>query len=385
MNILQFGPYPLDTDLIKGGIESSIYGLSHSLSSKHSILVIPFPKKDIKEDIKRRDGNVEIHFLKNFFSYDILSIFRINKILNITNDFNPAFCHLHGSSLLCLIFALFLKYKKIPFVITIHGLLHIEFLNQKKTTHRFIETIKYYIYSFIEYKLLNINQKYIVDTYYVKDCIMDLIKAGKVRNDISIHVIPQGINENYYQINDNFHKFNILSVGSISSRKGHLFTIKAIQQLSAKFPLIRLYIAGVKTDTVYFQLLIEYIFKNKIEKFVTIFTDVSQKEIYNLYSQANIFTLHSEEESQGIVLCEAMACGKPIVATNVGGIPYIVQNNVNGLLSNYGDIEAFKNNIIKIVQNNELRTSFHNNNLLTAKKFSWITISEQIIRECYIK
>ena len=61
--------------------------------------------------------------------------------------------------------------------------------------------------------------------------------------------------------------------------------------------------------------------------------NASREEIQYQYSKASLCALHSEEESQEIVFCEAMATGISIVATKVGGIPDVVKNNRNGLLS----------------------------------------------------
>ncbi|MDR1583161.1 MAG: glycosyltransferase family 4 protein, partial [Prevotellaceae bacterium] len=106
--------------------------------------------------------------------------------------------------------------------------------------------------------------------------------------------------------------------------------------------------------------------------------NISFDQILSLFENANVFLLHSLEESQGIVFCEAMAAGKPIVATNAGGIPYVVQNNINGKLSNIGDVHAFAENVKAILRDHILRNNISLRNRTIAMQYSWEKISTEI-------
>ena len=60
-----------------------------------------------------------------------------------------------------------------------------------------------------------------------------------------------------------------------------------------------------------------------------------------LLAPADVFLLSSEEESFGLSALEAMSCGTPVVATDVGGIGEVVENGTCGLLCPSGDREAY--------------------------------------------
>jgi L-malate glycosyltransferase len=65
-----------------------------------------------------------------------------------------------------------------------------------------------------------------------------------------------------------------------------------------------------------------------------------QNSVAELLACSDLLLLPSENESFGLVALEAMACGVPVVATNIGGIPEVVQNGVSGYLAPVGDIDA---------------------------------------------
>jgi N-acetyl-alpha-D-glucosaminyl L-malate synthase BshA len=65
-----------------------------------------------------------------------------------------------------------------------------------------------------------------------------------------------------------------------------------------------------------------------------------QNSVYEKLSSADLFLLPSQLESFGLAALEAMACEVPVVATNVGGIPEVVTNGVDGFLVEPGDVKA---------------------------------------------
>lgn len=84
-----------------------------------------------------------------------------------------------------------------------------------------------------------------------------------------------------------------------------------------------------------------------------IFTGV-RKDVERIYSAMDIFVLASTcEEAFGIVLIEAMAMGKPVIGTMVGGIPDIIKDDINGLLVPPGDDRILSRAILKYIDDPE--------------------------------
>ena len=73
------------------------------------------------------------------------------------------------------------------------------------------------------------------------------------------------------------------------------------------------------------------------------------KEIVDKYQQCDIYCLPSNFEGYPNVVCEAMSCGKPVVASRVCDIPYILKENENGLMFDPSDINDIADKLLKMV------------------------------------
>ena len=97
---------------------------------------------------------------------------------------------------------------------------------------------------------------------------------------------------------------------------------------------------------------------------------VKVEEIKKEFSECSVFVFPSKEESFGIVLAEAEACGKPVVASNIGGIPYVVDDNKTGFLVEYGDVDTFAEKILILLNDKNLRNKMGRLGRGKAKQFS---------------
>ncbi len=85
----------------------------------------------------------------------------------------------------------------------------------------------------------------------------------------------------------------------------------------------------------------------------------------------NIFLNTTNYDNMPVSIIEAMALGFPIVSTNVGGIPKLINDGEDGLLVDKDDVEAMVNQIIKLINNPELVNQLTNKARTKAEKFNW--------------
>lgn len=105
---------------------------------------------------------------------------------------------------------------------------------------------------------------------------------------------------------------------------------------------------------------------------------IPQEELLRNYQTASIYALHSQEESQGIALVEALAAGLPVVSTMVGGIPYVVKDGETGLLSVYSNIDSFARHMIRLLEDKDLRDKMAKSAREIAQNYSWKNIVQAI-------
>jgi len=92
----------------------------------------------------------------------------------------------------------------------------------------------------------------------------------------------------------------------------------------------------------------------------------STKEVLNI---SDLFMLPSSSESFGLAALEALACGVPVIATNKGGIPEVVEHGKSGYLSKVGDFNEMSKNAISILNDENNHHEFKNSAIDSAKKF----------------
>lgn len=379
MTIVQVGPYPLSKDCIRGGVESSVYGLARALTNQHRVYVIDLPR--IGEiDRNEHDEQLLVYRFANYTQHNQGAVKRVKDIVDVVCTLSPDVVHIHGTGLIS--YKLYHAFQKrgIKLMLTVHGLLHVEKTNALKRKFLLKHLYQYIVQSITEFRLLNYAKQIIVDTGYVAEQIREYHHKHKICRLPKMYVIPQGINEYYLSLQCDRDSNTILSVGSISRRKGHLLLLQAFDKVCEQVPNAQLVIAGVLAEHDYYNELQEYIKQSSYKANIRLLVNLPQEQLYELYQQACIFALHSQEESQGIALVEAMATGLPVVSTNVGGIPYVVKELETGILVNYGDIDGYAKHLITLMKDYKQYNDMSNFAVREAQRYIWSNIADEVVK-----
>jgi N-acetyl-alpha-D-glucosaminyl L-malate synthase BshA len=100
----------------------------------------------------------------------------------------------------------------------------------------------------------------------------------------------------------------------------------------------------------------------------------SLKSTTEVLTISDLFVLPSETESFGLAALEALACRVPVIASNTGGIPEVVEHGVSGFLSNVGDVDDMVKNALKILESETSLKEFKEAAKEQAKKFDMARI-----------
>jgi glycosyltransferase involved in cell wall biosynthesis len=264
----------------------------------------------------------------------------------------------------------------IPFVYTIQG-------PGTKLGHPLVDAIIWAYHQTVERWIVNRAKKVIL----LSKSLMPTAEELKVEKN-RMAVIPSGIDAMYFssqrpevkekaerlkdELNIDGKSVVIGYVGRLTPVKGLGIFFSAVKQIQDKHQNIIILIIG------------DGALRNSLEtiasklKVKTIFAGW-QLDALPYYLLMDIFVLPSFSEGLANVLLEAMSMGKPVVATNVGGNPDIVQNGENGYLVPVGNSKKMALALEQLIENDKLRAQIGITNRQKAEKdFSWTTSVERI-------
>lgn len=164
-------------------------------------------------------------------------------------------------------------------------------------------------------------------------------KVKPVYNGIDLELIDSVISDDVSPplIPEDFKRPSIILVGyfaRLAPKKGHRYLISAISKISKEFPNIRLLIAG---DGPLRDALENLSKELNIEEKVLFTGRIRHESVYKLLKRVDIYAFPSLAELFPYAILEAMAAGKPIVSTSVGGVLEVIKNGETGLLVSPGN------------------------------------------------
>lgn len=193
-------------------------------------------------------------------------------------------------------------------------------------------------------------------------------------------IIPNGVDINRFQNGEylkkyNDEKINILFIGKFESRKGLIYLLKAFPLILKGDPEARLIIVGDGWKKFYYK----YIVRENLEKDIFFEGRVSCNQISSYYKTCNIFCSPAiRGESFGIVLIEAMASGKPIVASKIRGYDEVISNPEEGLLVEPKNSLVLAEAILKLLKNQPLREKMGQAGQKKVQNYDWVNITKRI-------
>ena len=116
-----------------------------------------------------------------------------------------------------------------------------------------------------------------------------------------------------------------------------------------------------------------------LDKLVTFLGKRDQDTLPYYYSAAEAVVVPSHYESFGMVALESMACGTPVVASQVGGLAYLVQDQKTGYTVPASDVNALADRLSRLVMDKDLRNRLGEQARKVAEEFSWDKIAKQVL------
>ena len=184
-------------------------------------------------------------------------------------------------------------------------------------------------------------------------------------------------NDEIDAIKNQYSKPIVISVGVLRVNKGFKYLIESFKMVKEKFDTVTLIVIGDGPD------------RSKLEAWAKNIGDVyflgrqNHDKVIEYLKSADIFVLASvstasDREGTPTSIMEAMAAGLPIIATNVGGVADLVQNEKNGFVVNPGNSEELSTAMVELINNPDLGQKMAAQNLEDIKLKDWPIIVRQI-------
>jgi len=303
-----------------------------------------------------------------------LNMFSLLRTLAKTQNFSIV--HIHGHiSFLSFFGALSCRLLSIPYVITHHG----EGLPLSLTS-RIHGHLRGNLFA---KHVLRCSKKVISVNQYE---VMTLTREYEIPRE-KIVVIPNGVDADHFTMSrtsdpslfDNWlNKKVILSGGVLAKWKGFEYLIRALKLVVSKYDNVQLLITGDGPDKPRLQSLAVSLGLSRYVKF----TGYLRADFLSSYHKLSyMYVLPSLYDVCPTVVLEAMASGKPVIVTSLGGQKELVVNGQNGIIVPPADIESLSQAILTLLSSEELASEMgKKGRRMVEEKFAWSKISNKILQ-----
>lgn len=385
MKIAIFTDTLLSNELVSGVDTSIKNNIKFFKKQKHEVCVFaPYKKETLDEEIKKEywEGT-NIYRIpakeSDFYPNAKRASLSLRQVREIVKKKKFDIFHIHTPLLVGSAGLLVGKMENVPAIGTFHTRLDDYFLY-------------YFLRDEILQKLFGEFGKKSVEKlikYYYSKCDYTItpsrtllleLRRKKFKNLVQI---PNGINLKKFKPIKNLKELRkklkiqkdskvILSLGRVGLEKKLDVLIKAFSSLKPEAYLI---IAGTGPALEKYK---NHVKKQDIKN--VIFTGfVPEKEICHYYSLADIFVSPSDTEVLPYVFLEAMACGKPVIATKTSGGSDLVKNNRNGFLVKPGDWQELSRKMDYLLKNDKLREKMGKQSLKFIERYSIAVVSKELL------
>lgn len=313
-----------------GGAQMVLYNIVERLRHKHEIFLIIGEEGRLTNELRKIGINciiVESLQRKISISKDIKAYFEIKEILQ---KINPDIVSSHSSKA-GLLARIVCHTLKLPNVFTAHGWSFTPGVSRKSRI----------IFLFLE-KIAGFFTDHIIT---VSEFDKQLASINRIVKPEKIKVIHNGAPDLYsFKAKDNNHNIKGVMVARFQFQKDHSTLFMALSILKEKKIHIDLIGDGPKENEM--KALAKQL---DIENMLTFHG--TRQDVPNFLNSADFFLLITNFEGLPLSICEAMSCGLPIVASDVGGIKEMVNHSENGYLIPRGSVSCLAESLDKLISN----------------------------------
>ena len=369
MNILQISfhtsPFGSVGKFDSGGLNVYVQQISKQLSNENNVTVVTAEKAE-----SFKIDNLEFHSLDLFesgLSVDDKEIHLLEFKKNLEEKFDlESFDIIHAHYWLSGLVAKQISEElNIPYIFTSHSLgVFLEGYNKERVDcEKLVMRSSSFITASSQYENNLISENYDIDKKKIKQ-------------------IAPGVDRKVFVLDENIKRENILlSIGRIQEQKRQLDVLKFLDNFRKIDSNFLCYFVGGpsgKSGDDYLIQLKDNVKELNLESNTEFLGNLTQIKIKELMNRSKLLIHTSHFETFGLVAIEANAMGLPVLTTNQGPLSEIIENNVNGYLTE-GLINSQVNNFVKNLLNDDKQfQKFQMNCHEKSKKFDWKSTAKEL-------
>ena len=340
MRVMIVGRYPASPKQIDGGVAAANLYLSQALVRQSNLSLVGVRLVD--------DGDKPV--VQGDFDWpmvdlpldrsSVTTLYKRQKrrFAQLLKDFSPEIVHGQGLD----VAGLLAVRSGLPSLVTVHGVLHECAKFQSTLAARARARLSVFLTE-------RPSIRYATDVVAISPYVSQYY-SGRIYG--RVHEIPNPVAQEFFQIRREPEPGRFLFAGRISRLKGIVELVQAVADVANKVETLVL--AGSSPDKEYERQVRSLVRRCGVESQVHFAGLLDEPALREEFSRAEALVLPSYQETAPMVVQQAMAAGIAVIATRVGGLPYLIDHDVSGLLFAPGDVKALA----------DLLGRFHDNSAL---------------------
>lgn len=342
LEVLILGPYPINRDKIVGGVEAANVALADALVAHPAVgrvSVASFRRTPVEQAVVQVAPKLTVHHLRvPFFTGELVtrSWTCVRAVRPLVRALRPDIVHAQGID----------RYGEtalqlgLPAAVTVHGLVHVEARLSAKTL---LSKLKLPLFERMVRRVLRKAPVVISISDYDARALGDMVGRQRIS-------IPNAIGQEFFaQESTPPERPTLLFAGVLRPRKNVLGLVNAFAQVRARVPSARLVVAGPVIEPEYAAQVRSRVAELGLSEAVAFLGHVSNAQLVQAIHGCSALALFSNEETLPTIIAQALAVGRPVVASRVGGIPEMIVPGETGLLVEPRDEAALAAALIEVL------------------------------------
>lgn len=328
LRVALLGPYPRDPDRIGGGVEAVVAVLAREMARRPDMeLHILSGLTGLRETrVEQRPGMTLYWLPRRRFARATFHWREVLDLRRLLRKIRPDIVHAHGTG----VYAGAAVGAPFPAVITVHGIVY----REARIAMSLKDRLGWELDALYERWVLHRARHIISISPYVEREFGRWTRARLYR-------VENPIPDAYFEIAGEGEPGRILFAGRVIPRKDPITAVRALAILRERFPGVSLRIAGeTEAEPAYARRVRALVEELKLSDAVQFLGHLDETAIQREYAACSLVLLTSVQETAPVVIEQAMAAGRPVVATAVGGVDGLLTHEQTGLLVPAGDAQA---------------------------------------------